>query len=242
MTISNPAASSTTKRTISTTSVFIRPKTYWVLTANPEITKQHYEVKNPTQMVQVASMPAFNNESGTVKLWKDDTTIDELSYTEKMHHALLKEVKGVSLERVSFSKSGNEPGNLQSAAASVGFATPTYQNSQNEDTSVKNSMTLASKTFSPDNDGFEDLLEINYQFKENGNLATINIYTDKGVLVRRLARNVTMSTQGTINWDGLNDGGQLCKVGLYVIKTDLFNLAGNTTHFKQTCVLASKLN
>lgn len=242
LTISNPAASSTTKRTISTTSVFIRPKTYWVLTANPEITKQHYEVKNPAQMVQVASMPAFNNESGTVKLWKDDTAIDELSYTEKMHHALLKEVKGVSLERVSFSKSGNEPGNLQSAAASVGFATPTYQNSQNEDTSAKNSMTLASKTFSPDNDGFEDLLEINYQFKENGNLATINIYTDKGVLVRRLARNVTMPTQGTINWDGLNDGGQLCKVGLYVIKTDLFNLAGNTTHFKQTCVLASKLN
>ena len=242
LTISNPAATSTTKRSISTTSVFVKPKTYWVLTANPEIIKQHYEVKNPSQMVQITSMPSYNNDKGTVSLWKGDDLVDEVSYTEKMHHALLKDVKGVSLERVSFTKSGNEIGNLQSAAASAGFATPTYQNSQNEDTGIKNTMMVANKTFSPDNDGFEDLLEINYRFKENGNLATINIYTDKGVLVRRLARNITMPTQGVINWDGLNDGGQLCKVGLYVLKFEVFNVNGSIDHFKQTCVLAAKLN
>ena len=244
LTLSNPSASGTgsSKRMISSSSLYIQPKTYWVLTANPEIVTQHYDVKYPNQMVQVASMPTYTNESGTVKLWKDDVTIDELSYTEKMHHALLKEVKGVSLERVSFTKSGNEPGNLQSAAASVGFATPTAKNSQNEDTSIKSSITVINKTFSPDNDGFEDQLNIDYKFKENGNLATINIYTDRGVLVRKLVRNITMSTQGTINWDGLNDGGQLCKVGIYVVKADIFTIAGATDSFKQTCVLASKLN
>ncbi|RZJ78409.1 MAG: hypothetical protein EOO47_13900, partial [Flavobacterium sp.] len=244
LTLSNPSASGTgsSKRMISSSSLYIQPKTYWVLTANTEIVTQHYDVKYPNQMVQVASMPTYTNESGTVKLWKDDVTIDELSYTEKMHHALLKEVKGVSLERVSFTKSGNEPGNLQSAAASVGFATPTAKNSQNEDTSIKSSITVINKTFSPDNDGFEDQLNIDYKFKENGNLATINIYTDRGVLVRKLVRNITMSTQGTINWDGLNDGGQLCKVGIYVVKADIFTIAGATDSFKQTCVLASKLN
>ncbi|RZK76883.1 MAG: hypothetical protein EOO92_13905, partial [Pedobacter sp.] len=217
--ISNASFSGTNdKKAISTTSVFIRPKTYWVLTKSPDAVTQQYDVKYPQQMVQVSNLPAYTNESGSVKLWKADELIDELSYTEKMHHALLKEVKGVSLERVSFTKSANEPGNLQSAAASVGYATPTYQNSQGEDSSVKNSFVVVNKTFSPDNDGFEDLLQIDYRFKENGNLATINIYTDKGVLVRRLARNTSMSTQGTITWDGLSDSGQLCKVGLYVIK------------------------
>ncbi len=103
-------------------------------------------------------------------------------------------------------------------------------------------MAVANKTFSPDNDGFEDLLQIDYRFKENGNLATINIYTDKGVLVRRLARNITMSTQGRIYWDGLNDAGQLCKVGIYIVRTTVFNINGNSDSFKQTCVLASKLN
>ncbi|WP_199120123.1 lamin tail domain-containing protein [Pedobacter sp. ASV28] len=245
LTLSNPTATGTTgpsKRTITTTSVFIRPKTYWVLTASPEVVKQHYQVEYPNQMVQIASMPAYNNDKGTVAIWKGDDVIDQVAYTEKMHHPLLKEVKGVSLERVSFTKSGNEPGNLQSAAASVGFATPTDVNSQQEDTSVKNSVTLANKTFSPDNDGFEDQLNIDYRFKENGNLATINIYTDKGVLVRKLVRNITFSTQGTVTWDGLNDGGQLCKVGLYVVKVDIFNVNGTSDSFKQTCVLASKLN
>ncbi|WP_293302115.1 lamin tail domain-containing protein [Pedobacter sp. UBA4863] len=230
------------KKAISATSLFIKPQTYWVLSRNPEAVKQQYEVKYPQQMVQVASLPTYTNTAGSVKLWKVDELIDDLSYTEKMHHALLKEVKGVSLERVSFTKSANEPGNLQSAAASAGFATPTYKNSQSEDTSVKNAMAVANKTFSPDNDGFEDMLQIDYRFKENGNLATINIYTDKGILVRKLARNITMSTQGSIYWDGLNDAGQLCKVGIYIVRTTVFNINGNSDSFKQTCVLASKLN
>ncbi len=244
LTLSNPTASGTgsTKRAISTVPLYIQPKTYWVLTANPSVVQQQYQVKYPNQMVQMVVMPPYNNDKGTVAIWKGDDAIDQFDYTEKMHHALLKDVKGVSLERVSFTKSGNEPGNLQSAAASVGFATPTDKNSQGEDTSVKNTVVVANKTFSPDNDGFEDLLQIDYRFKENGNLATINIYTDKGVLVRRLARNITFSTQGTVTWDGLNDGGQLCKVGLYVIKVDIFTIKGSTDSFKQTCVLASKLN
>lgn len=244
LTLSNPSASGigSTKRAISTLPLYIQPKTYWVLTANPSVVQQQYQVKYPNQMVQMAVMPPYNNDKGTVAIWKGDDAIDQFDYTEKMHHALLKEVKGVSLERVSFAKSGNEPGNLQSSAASVGFATPTDKNSQGEDASLKNTVVVANKTFSPDNDGFEDLLQIDYRFKENGNLATINIYTDKGILVRRLARNITFSTQGTVTWDGLNDGGQLCKVGLYVIKVDIFTIKGSTDSFKQTCVLASKLN
>lgn len=242
LSIANPLAANTTKRVLSTTSVYIRPKTYWVLTANTDNIQQNYDVKNQGQLVQVTNMPSFNNDKGRVVLWNAETAIDSLDYTENMHHALLKEVKGVSLERVSFTKSANEAGNLQSAAASVGFATPTYINSQTEDLGARNSVVVANKTFSPDNDGFEDLLQIDYHFKENGNLAAVNVYTDRGVLVRRLAKNMTLSTQGVINWDGLSDGGQLCKVGLYVIKIDTFNVNGNADHFKQTCVLASKLN
>ena len=244
LTFSNAAATGTgnSKRAISTASVFMRPKTYWVLSADPENIKQNYEVKNPNQMVKITSMPAYSNDKGTVSLWKGDELIDEVAYTEKMHHALLKEVKGVSLERVSFTKSGNAIGNLQSAAATANFATPTYSNSQFEDPSVKNSLTLRNKTFSPDNNGYEDLLTIDYQFKENGNLVSIDIYTDKGVLVRKLARNTTFATQGSITWDGLSDSGQPCKIGIYVIKANLFTVSGNTDSFTRTCILASQLN
>ena len=244
LTISNSAAtgSGATKRMLTFNSAFISPKTYWVLTANPEVVKQNYNVKNPKQMLMVSGLPSYSNESGTVALWKSDELIDEVAYTEKMHHALLKDLKGVSLERVSFLKSGNDVGNLQSAAASAGFGTPTYQNSQFEDANVKNLIILDSKTFSPDNDGFEDVLSIDYKFKENGNLVSINIFTDKGILVRRLTRNTTLSTQGTLSWDGLNDSGQLCKLGIYVLKINIFATSGSTDSLTRTCVLAGKLN
>ena len=133
-------------------------------------------------------------------------------------------------------------GNLQSAAESAGFGTPTYQNSQFEDANDNNAITLINKTFSPDSDGFEDLLQLEYKFKENGNLVTIDIYTDNGSLVRKLARNTTFSTHGTIYWDGLSDSSQLCTVGIYIIKVNIFTVTGGKDSFTKTCVLAGKLN
>jgi hypothetical protein len=91
-------------------------------------------------------------------------------------------------------------------------------------------------------DGLEDLLQIDYQFTNGGNLANVNIYTDKGVLVKKLLRNNNIANQGYLIWDGLNDMGQLNKVGIYVIQFDAFALNGKVQHFKQTCVLASRLN
>ncbi|MBY0543357.1 MAG: hypothetical protein K2P75_08125, partial [Sphingobacteriaceae bacterium] len=173
----------------------------------------------------------------------DQFTVDRFDYNDSMHLALLKNVKGVSLERVSFLKSANDFGNFKSAAQSTGFATPTYRNSQEEDiNSLKNNVSLANKVFSPDGDGYEELLQIDYRFVDNGNIANVNIYTDKGILVRKLQRNTSVATAGNFIWDGLNDAGQKSKVGIYIIKFDAFALNGKTESFKQACVLAAKLN
>ncbi|MCJ0741174.1 lamin tail domain-containing protein [Pedobacter montanisoli] len=227
---------------ISNVSLFIQPKTYWVLSANIEHLKETYSVKYPDQMVKMPNMPAYNNDKGMVALYVDDKIIDSFSYHEKMHHALLKNYKGVSLERVSFNRHTNESTNWQSAAVIAGYATPTSENSQQENGILKNEVVLVSKTFSPDQDGFEDTLQINYRFKQNGNLATINIYTDKGLLVRNLIRNNSMPTQGSLEWDGLDNNGKLCKVGVYVIKFETFTAEGEVERFTKTCVLAAKLN
>lgn len=107
---------------------------------------------------------------------------------------------------------------------------------------TKNKVTLANKVFSPDDDGFDDVLNIDYSFVNNGYLATVNIYSDKGILVRKLQRNTSIATNGTFNWDGLNDAGHKSKVGIYIIKFDAFRLDGTKESFKNTCVLAAKLN
>ncbi len=238
----NAAGATANSKNISLTTQYLPAQTYWVLSTNTFAIKQHYKAENPSNFTQMPSMPVFNNDKGTVLLLTAKATIDSLTYNDKMHIELLKEGDGVSLERVSFGRPTNEPGNFKSAAQSVGFATPSYKNSQFENLElVKNKVGLASKTFSPDGDGFEDVLEINYQFAKSGVFATVNIYNDQGILIKKLQKNTTIATTGTFIWDGLNDVGQMSKVGIYIVKFDVFSIQGKQEHFSEACALATRL-
>lgn len=230
-------------KNVSLSAIYMPAKTYWVLTTNPTNIKENYDVKYPGQFIQMSSMPAYNNDKGSVVLLGSAGVLDRFDYDEGMQVALLKNADGVALERVSFAKGANEAGNFKSAAMAVGFATPTYQNSQIEDKELtRNQVVINNKIFSPDGDNFEDLLQIDYLFVNNGQFATVNIYSDKGMLVRKLQKNVTIGTAGNFSWDGLNDSGQQSKMGIYVVKFDVFALNGKSQSFRQTCVLAKKLN
>jgi len=230
-------------KNVSSSAVYMPAKSYWVLTTDPTNIKENYNVKYPDQFVQMSSLPAYNNDKGSVILLGSAGVLERFDYDEKMHVALLKNADGVALERVSFRKKANEPGNFKSAAMAVGFATPTYQNSQVEDVELtQNQVVISNKTFSPDGDNFEDLLQIDYLFVNNGQFATVNIYSDKGILVRKLQKNVTVGTTGNFIWDGLNDNGQQSKMGIYFVKFDVFALGGKSQSFRQACVLAKKLN
>ncbi|MBC8052065.1 MAG: lamin tail domain-containing protein [Sphingobacteriaceae bacterium] len=220
-----------------------KPGDYLVLTKDPEVVKSNYRAENPEAFLKMNSMPSYSNEAGVVLLISGQTKIDQLNYSEKMHFALIKDPKGVSLERTSFSNPANEAGNFRSAAAIAGFATPGYKNSQfvEEMSQQSNEIELLSKTFSPDNDGFEDALFINYHFKDAGKVANVSIYSDKGVLIKKLAKNITLAAEGTLVWDGMKDDEQRAAIGIYIVYFEIFNLKGQTKKYKKACVLASKL-
>ena len=214
---------------------------YWVISTNQVNVKQNYEVKFPTQFVQLTSLPAYNNDKGVVILLSNNLVLDRLDYNAKIHHPLIQNEDGISIERVSFNLPTNDPDNFKSAAATVGFATPSYKNSQ-ELSGEESYVRLTSKIFSPDGDHFEDEMKLEYQLAENASLATVNIYSDKGKLIKRLLKNQTVATSGSIIWDGIDDNGNLAKVGIYIVLFDVFDLKGNTKRFKNTVVRAEKLN
>jgi hypothetical protein len=239
----NSADSVANMKMVSNVTQLMPANTYWVLTVNSADIKQQYSVQHPNQIIQLSSLPTYNNDKGTVILLTDNLTLDRFNYHEGMHHTLLKNPDGVSLERVSFQSPANAPNNFKSAAQSAGFATPTAKNSNETVPGLaKNKVVLSRKTFSPDGDGVEDQLQIDYELVNNENLATINIYTDRGILVRKLQRNTSVATKGSFIWDGLDDVGKMSKVGIYIVKFDAFALNGKAESFKQTCVLASRLN
>ncbi len=232
----------TSIKAVSPTAYPFSPGSYLVLTTDPDNIRKEYFTENPDAFLKMASMPAFNNDAGTVVLLADSIRIDQFDYNEKMHFPLIKNPDGVSLERVSFNRPANEAGNFRSAAGVVGYATPGYKNSQfAEEIPSEEEIFLNSKTFSPDNDGFEDALMINYKFPQAGQVANITIYNDKGVLIKRLAKNISLAAEGVISWDGLNEDSIKPPVGIYILYIELFDTNGSVKRYRRPCVLAAKL-
>jgi hypothetical protein len=227
-------------REISKKQLLLASGKYLALTIDPENIKKEYLTEKENSLHKMTSMPVFNDDEGTAVLLSGGKTIDQLSYAEKMHFPLLKNTEGISLERSKLNRPANENGNLRSATMASGGATPGYQNSHySDEQSIKNDFAILSKTFSPDNDGFEDLLEIKYQASP-GEVASISIFNDQGALVKKLVKNYTLNTEGTIIWDGLNDQSQMAPVGIYLLHAEIFNLSGQIKRFRKSFALVSK--
>ena len=218
------------------------PGDYLVLTSSPEKVKAQYITKNPHAFLRVVPFPAFHKDEGSVLLFRQLQKIDAFDYSEKMQYPLLNYTQGVALERVSADGKTNDPNNWHSAAESVGFGTPGYRNSQAVyPDSVNGQIEIDPEIFSPDNDGYQDVLHIKYKFETAGNTLTINIFNASGQLVRRLINNEYVGTEGVVSWDGLKDDGTKALVGIYVLYIKIFDQSGRVKQFKKTAVLATKL-
>jgi hypothetical protein len=152
---------------------------------------------------------------------------------------LLKEVKGVALERIDYDQPAADENNWHSAAESVGFGTPTYKNSQYQAYGEHNtSFELNPESISPDNDAYHDYLNIHYSMDQSGYVLSVTIYDAAGHLVRNLTENEMLAAEGVIQWDGLNNNNQHPGAGIYIVLLDYFDLQGNRKQEKRTCVVA----
>ncbi|MDR0970471.1 MAG: lamin tail domain-containing protein [Lentimicrobiaceae bacterium] len=235
----NPA--DTTLRAISTESRLFLPQTYLLLSTNSRIVGEQYRCATDN-FLEMSSFPSYPNTSGhPVLVTTSGLVIDEMQYAVDMHYPLLNTVVGVSLERISFDSPSNEPLNWHSAAESVGFGTPGYENSMKVIPQYDNNkITVYPEAFSPDGDGFEDVTLINYQFDEAGYTLNMYILDAQGQQKRHLIKNSLVSQQGSIPWDGLDEKGNRVSMGIYVLYTEVFDLNGNVKKYKKAIVVASR--
>lgn len=240
----NAAGTLTSIKKLSETPFCIFPDDYIVITEDAPSLKHEYLVQNPQNVLVLSSLPSFPDDKGTVVITNSQgNVVDEVSYSEKWHFALISDNEGVSLERIDPNDSSQKQSNWHSAASTVGYGTPTYKNSQYKQTNLVNAIIEVSpKVFSPDNDGHDDIATITYQVSEPGYVANISIFDANGRLVRYFVKNALLGLKGSWNWDGLNENGQRLPVGTYIIFTEIFNLQGKKKQFKNTVVLSRKLN
>lgn len=225
------------------TDFLLLPGAYVAITDEPADILNRYNVLNTSTLLD-NSLPTFDDREGNVTIRSNGITVDSFDYSANFHYALLDDKEGVSLERLNPRAPTQGSDNWQSAASSVGFATPGYQNSQFFANSgmIEEVIGLSNSTFSPDGDGFEDVLLIEYNSDQPGLTVNIRIFDAQGRLVKRLIDNQLLAAQGIFKWDGIGENGSKARTGIYIAWIELFSPGGRVERSKFPFVLAGKLN
>jgi hypothetical protein len=225
-------------------SLILQPSRYLVFTDDVSNVSSEYPGGDLRNYLEIPSNIDVSNSGGTVAITNASYDIlDVFSFDESWHYSVLKNPDGISLERINPDQPTQWRSNWNSAAATVNYGTPTYRNSQflvappDDDALV-----LYPEIFSPDNDGYNDVLLITFDLDKGGYLATVQIYDEAGRLVSTLARNLLLPPQATLSWNGQDMQGVKCRVGYYIVVAELFHEDGSRRRFKKSAVLASRLD
>lgn len=223
----------------------LRPKDYVVIGGDSSFVIINYPATVLGKFYQL-SLPTLANDTGSVIVFYPKDTLelimDQLIYSSKWHFKLIDSKDGKSLERMDPNLPTQSSTNWHTASEAVGFATPGGKNSQYYPALYNGEVNLTSETVSPDNDGFEDVLQINYQMNMAGMLATVKIFDDRGRIIKTVTQNELLGINGTIIWDGIREDGQKATIGTYVMLMQAFDInGGNEFVSKKAFVVAGKM-
>jgi hypothetical protein len=191
------------------------------------------------RLLLMKSMPSMPDDDGNLLLLNySGSIIDELQYDKFMHHSLLRNKEGVSLEKINYEISSSQKDNWHSASASANYATPTNINSQykNQDES-KNWIQIDQNVIHPDNNGQHDFLQINYQFDEPGTLLTVYLFNQQGEKLITILNNLLCGKNGQFNWNGMNNQNNYLTTGIYILVADAFHLNGKRKRYKKVIAI-----
>jgi hypothetical protein len=223
------------------TNYLLKPNEYVVLGKDSTFVKQNYPFSIPGKFLY-CELPSYNNDSGSVYLIYNSEIIDKVSYLDAWHFDLLDNTDGVSLERIDPNGDSDSKFNWHSAAEDIGFATPGKINSQYRPAISNGDVTFNDDIFSPDNDGYQDILQITFNLTSPGLLGKAQIYDDRGRLVRTIFSNELLGTSGTFSWDGTTDQQVKASIGVYALVFEVFSTDGGVFFVKQKAfTLAGKL-
>ena len=69
-------------------------------------------------------------------------------------------------------------------------------------------------------------------------MATILVMDPRGRVIKTIAENQLLGSEGFLTWDGINDYGQKARTGIYMVYVRIFDAKGKVRNYKKTCVLS----
>ena len=238
-------ASFKNSKALANTSITMAPKTYLVITTSRNKVIEQFPVHDSTVFIQLPALPTLNNDKGDIWLiTKYKNSIDGMMYDEQMHHGLLKDVDGVSLERISMGVSALYRSNWTSSSSNVFYGTPGLNNSQSTMglDKLNDEVELSSRVISPDSDGYQDILLISMNARFSGRSLNMAVLDITGRKVRDLAQSVYLGAHDTFQWEGASDAGTRLPMGVYLIFIEIWGSESKSIQIKVPVTLGGTLN
>ncbi len=222
------------------------PRGYVCLSADTADVKVRYAPPLQARFWQVRSFPTYDYDRDVVWLIRlpDSLVLERVLYDKSYHFPDLRTRRGIALERLSAERTALDPLNWYSAASRVGYGTPGYPNSQREPNSAESTgMRLEPRTFSPDNDGYEDWTTIIIPNDKPHQKAQIVVFHPNGHRIRPLIEGALLEVgDNRFRWDGTDAEGHRLPTGLYILSVEITDgLTQRTQHYRLPCLIAERL-
>jgi len=214
----------------------IAPHTFLILVPDSSILEL-YDL-NYTPLISKTNWPGLNNSEDKIFIFdQNENIIDEMQYTSKWGGG-----EGISLERINPDLASTDSNNW-SSCVHISGGTPGLTNSIFVDVLPSEAgLSISPNPFSPDNDGRDDVTIITYQLPFNLSQIHVKIFDIRGRQVRFLVNNRPAGTSGSLIWDGRDDRGHICRMGIYIIYLEAIHYQrGVVKSLKKSVVLARQL-
>ncbi|NQT62632.1 MAG: lamin tail domain-containing protein [Candidatus Marinimicrobia bacterium] len=162
----------------------------------------------------ILHFPTLNNSEELITLFDPQgITMDEMSYSSSTELVL-----GRSLERIRPEVSGQYPGNWSVCIDDWG-STPGAVNSLYLDIlSPELAIDLDPNPFTPDGDGYDDQLAIQYELPFEHGLMSVMVFDMAGRKIAEPVQIKPVGHRGQVLWDGEANYGGKAVTGLYIMK------------------------
>jgi hypothetical protein len=204
------------------------------ITTDSGFVLRQWKSSRKKSLLETSAMPSMPDDKGNVMLLNTKGKIlDEIRYNDDMHFPLLRDISGVSLERIDPYQKTNSSQNWHSASSNTGYATPGQENSQfrKNDSSIA-AIQISPEVVSPNNDGHNDMLQIQYRSQLNGCLLNVYLFAENGQFIMKLVDNQLCGMEGSFYWDGLKRDTKL-QDGFYIILAELMPLNEKPFRYKK---------
>jgi hypothetical protein len=220
------------------------PGEFLILTNDGTRLKNYYPGTIEARIWQMESTPDYSSTADVVYLlMPDGSPSDVFVYDDQLQFPLLNSDDGISLERIAYTRPASDRTNWHSASELVHFATPGYRNSQAANAALSEDDLVAEpEIFSPDNDGYNDVVTFYYTLDKQGYVGNLDIYDSEGRKIKKVMTSELLGLTGSISWDGFKDDNQKASIGIYIAFFEIFHTDGSTSKIKKTCVLAHQLD